>query len=60
MTASIRSTEIERAVRSVMRGGAQVFRVVIDVQERRIIIDTAPSERGGPTFDGLDFRRETR
>lgn len=58
MTTSIRATEIERAVRSVLRGGAQVFRVVVDVQERRIIIDTAPAEQTVQGFDNLSFRRE--
>jgi hypothetical protein len=58
MTTSIRASEIERAVKSVLRGGAQVFRVVVDVQERRIIIDTAPAEQGAQAFDSLSFRRE--
>ena len=58
MTTSIRASEIERAVKSVLRGGAQVFRVVVDVQERRIIIDTAPTEQGAQAFDSLSFRRE--
>jgi predicted thioesterase len=36
----------------------KVTRVVVDVQERRIIIDTAPAEQGTQAFDSLSFRRE--
>lgn len=54
----IRASDIERAVKSVTRGGAQVFRVVIEVHEGRIIIDTAPTGQDAQTFDSLDFRRE--
>jgi hypothetical protein len=58
MTAPIRSAEIERAVRSVLRGGAQVSRVVIDVHQGQIIIETQPVPKAEPSFDDLDFRRE--
>ena len=58
MTAPIRSAEIERAVRSVLRGGAQVSRVVIDITEGKIIIETQPGPKAEPSFDELDFRRE--
>ncbi|MCW1920848.1 hypothetical protein NX862_18980 [Rhodobacter sp. KR11] len=57
MTTAIRSTEIEKSVRAVLRGGAQVHRVTVDIAEGKIVIDTAPDPDGPRSFDALDFKK---
>ena len=60
MTKPIRSTDIEKSVRAVIQGGAQIYRVTVDLGEGKILIDTMPGEGQKPSFDNLDFRREAR
>jgi hypothetical protein len=58
MTTTIRSTQIESAVRATLRGGARQVRVVVDYRNGRVEIEaTAEDEQPAPrTFDTIDFR----
>lgn len=57
MTTTIRSTQIESAVRATLRGGARQVRVVVDYRNGRVEIEaTAEAEQPARTFDTIDFR----
>lgn len=58
MTTTIRSTQIESAVRAILRGGARQVRVVVDYRNGRVEIEaTGEAEEPQPrTFDTIDFR----
>lgn len=58
MTTTIRSTQIESAVRATLRGGARQVRVVVDYSKGRVEIEAlAEADLPQPrTFDTIDFR----
>ena len=55
--AGIRSTDIEKTVRAVLQGGAQVHRVTVNIGEGKIVIDTTADPDGPRSFDALDFKK---
>jgi hypothetical protein len=56
MQTTLRTTQIESAVRAAVRGGLRVGRVTVDHQNRRIELETTIAEEEGPSFDSIDFR----
>lgn len=58
MTTTIRSTQIESAVRAAVRAGLQRVRVEIDHARGAIVVEGETGEdRPEPrTFDSIDFR----
>jgi hypothetical protein len=60
MTSTIRSTQIESAVRATLRGGARQVRVIVDYRNGRVEIEAlAEAEPPRPrTFDTIDFRAD--
>ena len=55
--AGIRSTDIEKSVRAVLKSGAQVHRVTVNIAEGKIVIDTTADPDGPRSFDALDFKK---
>jgi hypothetical protein len=56
MQTTIRTTQIESAVRAAVRGGLRVGRITVDHQNRRIEIEATLTEEDAVSFDAIDFR----